>query len=235
MPNHCFQGGVTNPTASKIDFTVKFNADVRNVINVGSNKVDSIANTTATLCTTSKATAVIPASSGFSGTNSQVVSAIGLSGATIYNALDDQGRDAVVYEGVAFDDCLSHTMAMGGYHHHTWSPCLRKGKGLWNNSVVPANCKDTGNCYNSSTKQSYANTFALSAGYSTGTDKVAMEVIAIAKDGHVVYGPWDQNGNQWDCNSRDVCNGRFFTDGSYGYVATTSFPYVIGCWGPAVK
>ena len=88
LPNHCFQGGVTNPTASKMDFAVKFNADVRNVINTGSNKVDSIAKTTTTLCTTNTSTGDVPASSGYSGSNGGVVSAIGLSGAAIYNALD---------------------------------------------------------------------------------------------------------------------------------------------------
>jgi hypothetical protein len=111
-------------------------------------------------------------------------------------------------------------------HHHIWSPCFRKNKGLWSNTIVPGSCKSTTAC----TGQDAA--FALSAGYSTGTNKVNSEVIGLAKDGHIMYGPWDATGNQYSCDSHDVCNGTFMADGSYGYVMTTTFPYTIGCWGP---
>lgn len=40
-----------------------------------------------------------------------VVTAIGLSGSSIYNPLDSSNRDAVVNEAGGFDVCLSHTMA----------------------------------------------------------------------------------------------------------------------------
>lgn len=56
------------------------------------------------------------------------------------------------------------------------------------------------------------------------------EVIGIAKDGHVIIGPYQSNGEIWGCN-RDVCNGAF-VDGSYVYVGSDQFPYVVGCWGP---
>ena len=59
-----------------------------------------------------------------------------------------------------------------------------------------------------------------------------MEIVAVAKDGHVIYGPWDANGNQWTCDSHDVCGGSFFSDGSYGYMTVTTFPYSVGCFGP---
>ena len=46
-------------------------------------------------------------------------------------------------------------------------------------------------------------------------------------------GPWSPAGVPWDCGMHDICNGAFLEDGSYAYVATITFPYVFGCYGPA--
>ena len=57
------------------------------------------------------------------------------------------------------------------------------------------------------------------------------------KSGYVKTG--DPTTNSWDAytfkNSKstsvlDVCNGRKQPDGTYGYHATTDFPYIIGCF-----
>ena len=37
----------------------------------------------------------------------------------------------------------------------------------------------------------------------------------------------------WSCNDHDVCNGTFDSNGNYIYVATGTFPFHVGCWGPA--
>ena len=50
-------------------------------------------------------------------------------------------------------------------------------------------------------------------------------------DGHMIYGPFDSNGDLWQATDVDVCNGRLI-NGQYSYVMTTFFPYTIGCWGP---
>lgn len=54
----------------------------------------------------------------------------------------------------------------------------------------------------------------------------------LAKDGHVIYGPYNADGELWTCDDIDVCNGFTLADGSYGYASTTTFPYAVGCWGP---
>ena len=56
------------------------------------------------------------------------------------------------------------------------------------------------------------------------------DVIGLAKDGHVIIGPYKPDGTTWGCD-RDVCNGAF-VNGSYVYVGSDHFPYVVGCWGP---
>ena len=58
-------------------------------------------------------------------------------------------------------------------------------------------------------------------------------MIGLARDGHVVYGPLNSNGQEWSCAQHDVCNGTFLEDGSYAYVSTSEWPYTVSCWGPA--
>jgi len=58
-------------------------------------------------------------------------------------------------------------------------------------------------------------------------------VVGIAKDGHVIYGPYNSDGELWDCTDTDYCNGFFLSDRSYGYASTAYFPYTVGCWGPS--
>ena len=45
-----------------------------------------------------------------------------LSGAAIYNAVDERGRDAVAHE--IQDACNGHPQQRGQYHYHSGSPCL---------------------------------------------------------------------------------------------------------------
>ena len=56
--------------------------------------------------------------------------------------------------------------------------------------------------------------------------------MGLAKDGHIIYGPYNGDGEQWSCEDLDVCNGFTLDDDSYGYASTITFPYLVGCWGP---
>ena len=47
----------------------------------------------------------------------------------------------------------------------------------------------------------------------------------------MIWGPYDENGELWDCDDHDICNGAFI-DGNYVYLSTIRFPYVLGCFGP---
>lgn len=60
-------------------------------------------------------------------------------------------------------------------------------------------------------------------------------IVGLAKDGHIIYGPYNKHAELWNCDDLDVCNGHWLEDGSYGYGMTGFFPYTIGCWGPAPK
>merc|ERR1711862_981828 len=54
----------------------------------------------------------------------------------------------------------------------------------------------------------------------------------LARDGHVIKGPYNAQGELWDCSLLDLCNGTFIEDGSYVYAPTSTFPHLVGCWGP---
>ena len=70
-------------------------------------------------------------------------------------------------------------------------------------------------------------TYALNA----WSSKKYLTPLGIAKDGRIIWGPYDNNGNPWKSCDVDVCNG-IKVGGSYGYVATSFHPYFVGCWGP---
>ena len=56
--------------------------------------------------------------------------------------------------------------------------------------------------------------------------------MGLAKDGHIIVGPYNKDGELWSCQEHDICNGVFLDDNSYAYAMTYTFPYVVGCWGP---
>lgn len=56
--------------------------------------------------------------------------------------------------------------------------------------------------------------------------------IGLAKDGHIVWGPYKDEGVVWKSCDVDVCNGKLI-NGFYGYVSSLKHPYFVGCFGPA--
>ena len=58
--------------------------------------------------------------------------------------------------------------------------------------------------------------------------------LGYAKDGRTIYGPYRQDGELWQPCDVDVCNGRIIK-GEYAYVATSFYPYFVGCWGPGTR
>ena len=56
----------------------------------------------------------------------------------------------------------------------------------------------------------------------------SLNPIGIAKDGHIVWGPYKANGAAWGPCDVDVCNGAW-VGGYYGYVATDFHPYLPAC------
>ena len=46
-------------------------------------------------------------------------------------------------------------------------------------------------------------------------------------------GPYDNDGNVFNCAKLDQCGGIYLSDGSYAYPFLNTFPYSMNCFGPA--
>lgn len=104
--------------------------------------------------------------------------------------------------------------------------------GHWSDSTAPALCKDAVNCVDltkTATYVSNSSTNSQTGAYAGKCSNGGM--IGLARDGHIIVGPYNADGHEWACDEHDVCNGAF-VDGQYVYVSTSTFPYVVGCWGP---
>ncbi|UJR25031.1 hypothetical protein I4U23_006391 [Adineta vaga] len=122
------------------------------------------------------------------------------------------------YEQEGIDSCLSHPQASGVYHYHVASGC----------AVSPP----VGNITSCGIDNSCITNVA---GYMISTwpsSAKKLTVIGIAKDGHVIYGPYLNTG-ELISSGVDICNGMFYDSiGNYAYFATTKYPYITGCFGP---
>ena len=96
--------------------------------------------------------------------------------------------------------------------------------------VNAANMDDTEMCEQVTDCTSDLKAYALS-GYTTAAN--TLTVLGIAKDGHLIVGPYDSTGNVFDCSTLDQCGGIELENGNYVYVYQNVFPYAIGCFGPA--
>lgn len=159
-------------------------------------------------------------------------SGIAFTGGYIFNSLAAGNLDAVENEANTLDVCLCHPTPSQQFHYHYWSPCLFEGKGYHSKTTVPPLCKDTSNCISDTSSFVKSAKSAANAGNALPYPAPDSNVYGLAKDGHLMVGPTQANGSDWGATDRDMCNGAT-VEGSYVYVATKEFPYVLGCYGPA--
>jgi len=115
------------------------------------------------------------------------------------------------------DTCLAHPQGTGIYHYHIAHGCM----------VNPPNTSLSACMNNSCSANISAFSINSFSNYQTRT------VIGVAKDGHVIFGPYLSAGNRVT-SGFDACNGMFYDNiGNYGYFATSTYPYLVGCFGPA--
>ena len=204
-----------------VDFEVNFNPDVS--INSLNKNLSTLSSLSQTICTLSYSSTV-PSASGFVNygtTNLATVTGVSVDGVVMFSADSADNVDpfypppGFTTEGV--DSCLAHCQAMGVYHYHIATGCMVN---LPSGSI--SSCAGTTAC-----QTSVAN-YSISGFSSYQT----MTVIGVAKDGHVVYGPY-LSANTRVTSGFDICNGMFYDSiGNYAYFATSTYPYLVGCFGP---
>lgn len=116
------------------------------------------------------------------------------------------------------DGCLGHPNGPGVYHYHILSPCIIDSSSV----STTSSCTSITDC--ASDVASY--TLDFYADYKEET------VLGIARDGHLLLGPYNYKGSQFDCTDFDQCAGTYSNDGSYVYIFNNVYPYVNNGWGP---
>ncbi|CAF1478491.1 unnamed protein product [Adineta steineri] len=221
LPPRCASVPMGSFAELNVDFEVNFNPDVSiNSLNSNLNTVSSLSQTLCTLTSASTA----PSASGFVNygtTGLTTATGVSVDGVMIFTPDSTNNIDPFFPPagGTAetVDSCLAHCQAAGIYHYHIASGC----------QVNPPTGNITSCAANSSCISNIA-TYSISSflSYQTKT------VIGIAKDGHVIYGPYLSSGTQVTTGF-DVCNGMFYDSiGNYAYFATSTYPYLVGCFGP---
>ena len=257
LPDHSYWIESTNPMEQNIDFEVDFDSPLINAtLNMTSPRVvvSSTSDVDTTLCSgASTRDNQVPEQNNFQhmgdapADSSNDFSGVSISGLPIRAALTKNSHPSSVtlmqdahypVHGleVQIDSCLLHGTqnyekeGVDALSYTTASPCLfgkRARRGYQHPCDTSTGCE--------SVAAEISNSFSASLGSASNTT-----VIGIAKDGHLIYGPTllvlDNKKNL----GADSCNGIIFDGGkgdgvlrSYAYVATTTFPYLVGCFGPA--
>ena len=221
LPPRCASVPMGSFSELNVDFEVNFNPDVDvNSPNTNLNTVSALSQTICVLTYSS----TVPSASGFANygtTNVNTVTGVSVDGVVIFSSDSIDNVDPFFppagFTAERVDSCLAHCQVAGVYHYHIASECMVNPP-----SGAITSCTANTNC------NANIATYAISSfsSYQTKT------VIGIAKDGHIVYGPYLSAGTRVT-SGFDICNGMFHdSTGNYAYFATSTYPYLVGCFGP---
>jgi hypothetical protein len=235
MPNVCWETNTRNPNVANyvtVDFKVDWNPDMTNIVNYPASSFASSSDVDNVLCDISRTDdSNMPSTTTYkeydSSTSLRTWGGVSRGNIGLYNALALGNVDAVILEGETMDLCMSHASPNNyAQHAHSISPCMTGSALTGSTTTKPGACNENGaDCFGT-------NYDFMRTGWST-SDGTYGGNYGLAKDGHVIYGPFNADGEVWSCDDVDMCNGFFLADGSYGYASTSFFPYLVGCWGPA--
>ncbi len=229
MPNYCWETSAVAAVADyqAIDFQVTWNKDMSSATHYSASDFNSHTKMTTELCAAQRlASTNLPtgitytAGSGAAAITTAAGGTVG--GVILYNGLDAAEFDAVISEVDTMDLCLENAGSDSFLRHQSLSPCSAPSSSVASTSTKPGvgppntgtACLDNGYMYKDWPTANYGGSWGL------------------AQDGHVIYGPYNADGELWSCEDVDVCNGFTLADSSYGYASTTFFPYSVGCYGP---
>lgn len=206
------------------------------VLNYSASDFATSADTDTILCdiTRTKASNMhssITINDGSGATGMDTWSGFGKQNLALFNGLALGNQDAVLLEGTTMDLCLSHAAPNSmAQHAHSISPCINGASGTagikGSTTQKPGACNETGSDCLDTGYNFMRNNWSTSDGTYGGS-------YGIARDGHVIYGPFNASGETWSCDDVDLCNGFWLSSGDYAYASTIFFPYMVGCWGPA--
>ncbi|CAF1279025.1 unnamed protein product [Didymodactylos carnosus] len=221
LPPRCASVPMGTFSELNVDFEVNFNPAV-SINSLNQNLTTRSALSTLVCNLINQATP--PSTSGYvqyGMTTLTTAAGVALDGVMIFNV--DSADDIDPFypppgsNAETVDACLAHCQTAGIYHYHIASSCVLNPP---TGSI--SSCAGTTACN------------GLIANYSISgfASYQTMTVLGVARDGHVVYGPYLSAGTRVT-SGFDVCNGMFYDSiGNYAYFATSTYPYLTGCFGP---
>eukprot|EP00347_Sterkiella_histriomuscorum_P013113 403365969 len=156
------------------------------------------------------------------------VTGISLNGVFFINPNSEYKQDILIPPSgnwsypLVIDECLGGNLDNLVYSYRTFSPCIYPPAAL--NQYVDF-CQNNLLCFKR--EPTYMMQY-----FRENKRLQTLLVIGLAKDGRLIYGPFDENGKLWRACDLDMCNGKEI-NGHYSYVATPYYPYLVGCWGPS--
>ena len=122
------------------------------------------------------------------------------------------------YKPPQFDSCMSHIDKTGFIHSHLLGGC-NSGGDVSYASKDGEICKLTDTCH-TLVKEYALQKFSAARG---------RQPVGLAIDGHIIWGPYKDDGSLYNACETDLCNG-LLVNGYYSYALTTFLPYNIGCF-----
>jgi hypothetical protein len=130
----------------------------------------------------------------------------------------DGSRDP--YLDGLLDFCNGHTAQAGAYHHHARPDCLFDS--IEQEDLIMAYAYDGFPIYAP---------YICEDGDCSNLTKVESSYELIDDEyGDTIEASWDAHEYVEGAGDLDECNGLYDADGNYGYYATDSFPYFMGCY-----
>ncbi|CAF1140539.1 unnamed protein product [Adineta ricciae] len=222
LPPRCAAVPMGTFAELNVDFEVNFNPSV-SVKSLNQN-FSSISTLSQAICTLTSVSTV-PTASGFVNygtTTLNTATGVSVDGVMIFSPDSANNIDPFYPPagGTAesVDACLAHCQAAGIYHYHIGTGCQ-----------VSLPTGNVSSCASVTACRSSVANYSISSfsSYQTKT------IIGVAKDGHLIYGPYLSAGTRVT-SGFDACNGMFHdSNGNYAYFATSTYPYLVGCFGPA--
>ncbi len=172
---------------------------------------------------------------------------IALDGIPIYTAVGPGGYDMIAgnpsqgIEPIMVDECggtYGPTPDGTRYHYRTIPACVLPlaahstrsndtAVRIWNASEYTYNYG-----YDVRRKQYVTDIEQLLEGFTGTPGEKYPQIIGWVATGHPIYSPYNERGLLH--SNLDNCNGKFDSEGNYGYYTKQTFPYILGCHGPGV-
>lgn len=195
MPNHCMQSSNKFPDENHIHFEVEFNIPPARLTK---NNQSSQTSADISLCSnTWLADGQLTRKHAFTRFSGNMVGIVGVAtnGVPIHFGTSELSYDAFFPKSYGkyirptktdVDVCLGSPNFGNYYKYYGYSPCIFESAAK--NIRKATMCQDNNSCWNDLTNYIVAQ---------VPTDMKTMKTIGIAKDGHLIQGPYKDNGRLW--------------------------------------